>query len=118
MATRYDQKTKDEVVAFVQKYNEQKGRGGQSAAVAKWDLNPITVKSWLEKAGVETPGRGGRKKRKAGRGSKVASVAQEAKETGKSRAGDKVSGTLQRLLAIQNEIATLEREFEKLKGRL
>ncbi len=118
MATRYDQKTKDEVVAYVQKYNEQNGRGGQSAAVKKWDLNPITVKSWLEKAGVDTPGRGGRKRRKTGRGSKAVSTVQEVKAVGKIRSGDKVSGTLQRLLAIQNEIATLEREFEKLKGRL
>ena len=74
MATRYDQKTKDEVVAYIQQYNEEKGRGGQSAAVNKWKLNPITVKSWLEKAGVETPGKGGKKKRKAGRPAKAASA--------------------------------------------
>ena len=70
MATRYDQKTKDEVVAYIQQYNEEKGRGGQSAAVNKWKLNPITVKSWLERAGVETPGKGGKKKRKPGRPAK------------------------------------------------
>jgi hypothetical protein len=118
MATRYDQKTKDEVVAYVQNYNEQKGRGGQSAAVKKWDLNPITIKSWLEKAGVDTPGRGGRKKRKTVRGAKAAAAVTEVKASGKARSGDKVSDALQRMIAIQGEIASLEREFEKLKGRL
>jgi hypothetical protein len=65
MASKYDDKTKEEVVAFIRQYNQENGRGGQSAAVKKWDLNAVTVKSWLEKAGVETPGRGGKKKRGA-----------------------------------------------------
>ena len=51
MAKRYDQKTKDGVVAFIQKYNDENGRGGQSAAAKKYKLNPITVRAWMEKAG-------------------------------------------------------------------
>ena len=115
MATRYDQKKKDEVVAFVLKYNEQNGRGGQSAAVKKWDLNPITVKAWLEKAGVSTPGRKGKKKRQV-RGKATASAASKAPAG--SVKGSGISGTLQRMVAIQGEIASLEREFEKLKAKL
>ncbi len=125
MATRYDQKTKDEVVAFIQQHNEEKGRGGQSAAVKKWDLNPITVKSWLEKAGVETPGKGGKKKRKPGRPRKEASekapraprVAKVPKAP-KADAGDVVSTTLQRMMAIQSQMSALQSEYEKLKGKL
>lgn len=131
MATRYEQKTKDEVVAYVQQYNEEKGRGGQSAAVKKWDLNPITVRSWLEKAGVETPGKGGKKSRKTGRAAK-ASASAKAPKAAKAAMGAKsakaprggagavegVSGTLQRMMAIQGELASLEREFAKLKATL
>lgn len=128
MATRYDQKTKDEVVAYIQQYNEEKGRGGQSAAVNKWKLNPITVKSWLEKAGVETPGKGGKKKRKPGRPAKAdsakapkaprAAKAAKAPRATKAESGDGVSSTLQRMMAIQSQIVALQNEYEKLKGKL
>jgi hypothetical protein len=128
MATRYDQKTKDEVVAYIQQYNEEKGRGGQSAAVNKWKLNPITVKSWLEKAGVETPGKGGKKKRKPGRPAKAESAkaskaprvakAAKAPRAAKAESGDGVSSTLQRMMAIQSQIVALQNEYDKLKGKL
>lgn len=128
MATRYDQKTKDEVVAYIQQYNEEKGRGGQSAAVNKWKLNPITVKSWLEKAGVETPGKGGKKKRKPGRPAKAESAkapkapraakAVKTPRASKAESGDGVSSTLQRMMAIQSQIVALQNEYEKLKGKL
>jgi len=125
MATRYDQKTKDEVIAFIQKHNEEKGRGGQSAAVKKWDLNPVTVKSWLSKAGVETPGRGGKKKRKAGKPGRPAKAAKAAGKPGRkpgrkpavAGAGD-LASTLNRMVAIRSEIAALEAEYAKLKDKL
>jgi hypothetical protein len=136
MATRYDQKTKDEVIAFIQSYNEEKGRGGQSAAVKKWDLNPVTVKSWLSKAGVETPGRRGKKKGKAGkagkavRSPKVAAAksgrkpGRPAKVAGKPGRKPAVVGvgdlaaTLNRMVAIRSEIASLESEYARLKAIL
>ena len=136
MATRYDQKTKDEVIAFIQSYNEEKGRGGQSAAVKKWDLNPVTVKTWLSKAGVETPGRRGKKKGKAGkagkavRSPKVAAAksgrkpGRPAKVAGKPGRKPAVVGvgdlaaTLNRMVAIRSEIASLESEYAKLKAIL
>jgi hypothetical protein len=136
MATRYDQKTKDEVIAFIQSYNEEKGRGGQSAAVKKWDLNPVTVKSWLSKAGVETPGRRGKKKGKAGkagkavRSPKVAAAksgrkpGRPAKVAGKPGRKPAVVGvgdlaaTLNRMVAIRSEIASLESDYARLKAIL
>jgi hypothetical protein len=139
MATRYDQKTKDEVIAFIQSYNEEKGRGGQSAAVKKWDLNPVTVKSWLSKAGVETPGRGGKKKKakagKPGRPAKAPKAAKSGRKPGRpakaagkpgrkpgrkpaiADAGD-LAVTLNRMVAIRSEIASLESEYAKLKAIL
>ena len=133
MATRYDQKTKDEVIAFIQSYNEEKGRGGQSAAVKKWDLNPVTVKTWLSKAGVETPGRRGKKKGKAGKAVRSPKVA-AAKSGRKPGRPSKVAGkpgrkpavvgvgdlaaTLNRMVAIRSEIASLESEYARLKAIL
>lgn len=133
MATRYDQKTKDEVIAFIQSYNEEKGRGGQSAAVKKWDLNPVTVKTWLSKAGVETPGRRGKKKGKAGKAVRSPKVAaansgrkpgRPAKVAGKPGRKPAVVGvgdlaaTLNRMVAIRSEIASLESEYARLKAIL
>ena len=128
MASKYDQKTKDEVIAFIQTYNEEKGRGGQSAAVKKWNLNPVTVKSWLSKAGVETPGRGGKKKRKPGkpgRPAKAVKAANPGRKPGRkpgrpsviAGAGD-LAATLNRMVAIRSEIAALEGEYAKLKAKL
>ncbi len=126
MATRYDQKTKDEVVSFIAKYNAEKGRGGQSAAVAKWNLNPVTVKSWMEKAGVDSPGRGGRK-RKAGKAAKAAKAPRGAKpgrKPGKRGGRTAVSGagnlekTLNRMMKIQAEISALQAEYAALKDSL
>jgi hypothetical protein len=139
MATRYDQKTKDEVIAFIQSYNQEKGRGGQSAAVKKWDLNPVTVKSWLSKAGVETPGRGGKKKKakagKPGRPAKAEKAAKSGRKPGRPAkaagkpgrkpgrkpaiaGGGDLAATLNRMVAIRSEIASLESEYAKLKAIL
>jgi hypothetical protein len=117
---RYNQETKDEVIAFIQQYNEENGRGGQSAAVKKWNLNPVTVKSWLAKAGVETPGRGGRKKAKAGRPKKVARKARAAsprKSVAAPAAGD-LETILNRMVAVRQQIADLEKEYAQLKALL
>lgn len=132
MASKYDEKTKEEVVAFIRQYNEENGRGGQSAAVKKWNLNAVTVKSWLEKAGVETPGRGGKKKR-AGRKGRVAKVAKAEKAPAaaktaakrgrggrprKAAAADEFANILNRMVAIRNQMASLESEYASLKEKL
>lgn len=116
MAKRYDQDTKDEVVNFVREFNEENGRGGQSAAVKKWDLNPITVKAWLEKAGVSTPGKSSRKKKKGAAKAKASSTASSAKRSSKSVDG--VEGALKRMMEIQKEIGSLQKEYDSLKGKL
>jgi len=148
MASKYDEKTKEEVVAFIRQYNQENGRGGQSAAVKKWDLNAVTVKSWLEKAGVETPGRGGKKKRGArkARAAKVVEGAEAdevAAKPGRKRGrkpGRKPGGKpgrkpgrkaasaaasagdfdsiLARMVAIRKELASLESEYAALKAKL
>lgn len=117
MAKKYDQKTKDEVVAFIQKYNAENGRGGQSAAAKKWKLNPITVRNWLEAAGVPTAGKS-RKKKKV---SKKAGRKTTTRKTATRKASVKVSSvsaTLERMVAIQKEIDSLQSEYDALKAKL
>jgi len=125
MAKQYDQKFKDEVVAFIVEYNKEKGRGGQSAAAKKWNLNPITVRNWLEKAGVPTAGKGSKKKRtakKAGRRTKSSAGAASSGSSGSSSAssasGGSVNASLKRMVAIQDQITELQREYDALKAKI
>ena len=113
MAQRYDQKKKDAVVAFIQQHNEKKGRGGQSAASKKFGISPITIRSWMEKAGVTPPGKRAKKKgRKA-----VASGAGSKKATSSVRGGD-ISAALLRMAAIQSEIENLQSEYASLREKI
>lgn len=119
MAKRYDQKTKDEVVAFIKEFNDENGRGGQAAAAKKYNLNPITIKSWLQKAGVKTPGKTG-KKRKGGKKTRTvgAATASSGAATASRSASGSGAGTLERMIQIRNEISKLENEYESLKAKL
>ncbi len=109
MAVRYDQKTKDEVVAFIQEYNAKNGRGGQSAAAEKYKISPITIANWLKKAGVK-------KGRKTKAKTKASSGPARARKAAPSTSS--VTDVLQRMAAIQAEIDSLQAEFDQLKGRL
>ncbi|MDF1657115.1 MAG: hypothetical protein P1U58_05855 [Verrucomicrobiales bacterium] len=119
MAIRYDQKTKDEVVAFITKYNDKNGRGGQSAAAAKWKLNPITVKAWMEKAGVASPGKTSKKKKKGAATRKPAAVkVKRSTKAASAKATGSVAGSLKRMVEIQEQIESLQAEYESLKTTL
>ncbi|MCW1925282.1 hypothetical protein OKA05_22165 [Luteolibacter arcticus] len=55
---RYTTKEKAEILAFVDKVNAEKGRGGQIAATKKFKLSPLTIASWIRSgitANGETP---------------------------------------------------------------
>lgn len=54
MATRYSDKTKQEVVDFVKAYDAEHGRGGESAAKKKYKINPISIKKWCVEAGYNS----------------------------------------------------------------
>jgi len=129
MAERYEQSRKDEVVAFIEQYNAEHGRGGQSAASKKFGINPITIKSWLEKAGVKTPGKRGKKK--TGKKSSATSAtsvssatpAASAESAPKAARSDSrpeggIAETLGRMADIQREIEKLQSEYEDLKTKI
>lgn len=132
---RYDESFKEEVVNYVKKYNEEHGRGGQSAAAKKFaPITGLTIRAWLDKAGVETPGKGGRKRAKAssaaGAGkAKAAGKKAAAKKTSSARggrskkqqeapSGSDLQDTLTRLVEVRNKIVELEAEYQELKELL
>jgi hypothetical protein len=47
---RYTLQEKAEVLDFVDRYNAEHGRGGQSAATKKFQLSPLSISSWRKLA--------------------------------------------------------------------
>jgi len=47
---RYTLQEKAEVLDFVDRYNEEHGRGGQTAATKKYQLSPLSISSWRKQA--------------------------------------------------------------------
>ncbi len=56
---RYTDKEKAQVLAFVEKTNAEKGRGGITAASKKFGITPLTISNWMKRTGVSSV-RGGR----------------------------------------------------------
>ena len=84
VGVRYTPEQKKEIVDFVQQYNEAKGRGGQSAAVSKFKVSPITIGAWLKAAGVS------KKKGKPAKAAKASKPAKAKKKSArKAKAGAK-----------------------------
>ena len=52
---RYTLKEKQEVIAYVDMVNAEKGRGGQTAACKKFNLSPLTISSWV-RSGITADG--------------------------------------------------------------
>jgi len=69
---RYTDAQKKEVVDFVVNHNAANKSGGQSTAVNKFKISPITIASWLKAAGVSAP----KVKAKAKKASKAKKAAQ------------------------------------------
>ncbi len=69
---RYTDAQKKEVVDFVVSHNAANKSGGQSTAVIKFKISPITIASWLKAAGVSAP----KVKAKAKKASKAKKAAQ------------------------------------------
>ena len=47
---RYTLHEKAEVLDFVDRYNAEHGRGGQTAATKKFRLSPLSISSWRKQA--------------------------------------------------------------------
>ena len=95
---RYSTKEKADIIAFVDKVNADKGRGGQSAASKKYKISPLTISSWI-RAGVGGGGGGGGSLVKGG----AASVA------------GPIGKKLSKLQPLHDQIARAEKDLAKLK---
>ncbi len=113
---RYSPEKKQEVVDFVVKYNQENGRGGQSAAAKEYELSPITVAQWLKKAGVK--GKKGASKKAAPAARKATRKGGRRKAAPAAAASSDTSSVLQRLMEIQEQIEELQSEYESLKAML
>lgn len=91
---RYTAKEKADIIAFVDKVNAEKGRGGQSAASKKYKISPLTISSWIRSG--------------AGGGAIGGSGAAVAGPIGKK---------LSKLQALHDQIAKVEKDLAKLKAQ-
>jgi len=117
-AVRYTAEEKAKILQFVVDHNKQNGRGGQSTASNKFNVSPVSIGKWAEAAGSTSGG----KKRKASPKTKAVRATKappKARGTSapKASAGE-ASAVLLRMIAIQNDVATLQSEYEALKKTL
>lgn len=92
-AKRYTEEQRTEILAFIEKFNAENGRGGQSAAVKKYKVTPLTLSAWSKK--------NGKKPKKAG------------KTVKKFRNPAKL---IDRLKVVSSEIVKAEKSLEKLQA--
>jgi transposase-like protein len=97
---RYTDAQKKEIVAFVAKYNADNGRGGQSAASAKYKVTPLTISGWLKSAGVKPP-----KAKKA------------AKKTAKKAKGGKAKMGIRYPQEFKKEVVDFVESYNATHGR-
>lgn len=55
---RYSDEERANVLAFVEKTNADKGRGGITAASKKFGVTPLTISNWLKGGGSRASGEG------------------------------------------------------------
>ena len=115
VGVRYTPEQNKEIVDFVQQYNEAKGRGGQSAAVSKFKVSPITIGAWLKAAGVSKK-KG--KPAKAAKASKPAKVKKKAAKKAKSGAKNGSKGAGKRYSATEKqEVVNFVNAYNASNGR-
>jgi transposase-like protein len=97
-AKRYSDAKKKEILDFV----ESQGRGGQSAAVKKFKVSPITINAWKRKAAGDQVGNG-----LVSKGS--------SKEL---KAVQELASILTEMEATEAQLANLKKRYQKLKSNL
>jgi transposase-like protein len=90
---RYTEEEKSEIFAFIEKFNAENGRGGQTAAVKKFKVTPMTLSAWNKKSGKTS--------------------AKSKKAAKKMRNPSKL---WDRLNTVKAEIAKLEKSLSKLNA--
>lgn len=92
---RYTAKEKAEILAYVDKVNAEKGRGGQSAASKKYKISPLTISSWNKSRGIPSI----------------------PASSGVAVASGPIGKRLAKLQALHDQIARAEKELAKLRAQ-
>ncbi len=114
---RYTPEQKQEIVSFVEKHNAENGRGGQSAASAKFGVSQLTIAGWLQSAGSPAASKKSKASKIAKVGKKAAKV---AKGSGRSAAPSSfrdLSAKLSGLVALDAKIQKAELELKQLRSK-
>lgn len=97
---RYTDKEKAAVLAFVEKTNTERGRGGITAAAKKFKVTPLTISNWIKATGLPAPG--------------TARKAKPGFEHTLKRLGE----VHDLIVTKQDELAKLQKEYLALKKKL
>ncbi|MES2920659.1 MAG: hypothetical protein V4819_03895 [Verrucomicrobiota bacterium] len=102
---RYTSDEKRQIIEFVRKHDQEKGRGGKSAAVKHYGISPISLSSWIKGLGEtivdHLPG------------SEAVSKAVK-RATGQTSS---FSAKIKELTAVANQIEKLEGELAKAREK-
>lgn len=98
---RYTAQEKDEILAYVEQVNTEKGRGGQSAASKKYKISPLTISSWIKARG----------------GSSSTSSSAAASSSASASVAGPIGKKLAKLQALHEQIGRTEKELAKLRAQ-
>jgi hypothetical protein len=124
---RYSAKEREEILAFVTSVNEAKGRGGQSAAAAKYQVSPLTIGNWFKKSGTAPKAKSPKAKAVKVKATKVKATKanapkgkaiKAAKAPAKATAagGSSFATNLRRLADLHDQIQQAEGQLSKLRA--
>lgn len=99
---RYTEEQKSEILAFIEKYNADNGRGGQTVAIKKFGVTAASLSSWGKKSG--------RKAKKAGKAVK--------KTRNPSKLWDRLNTVKLEIAKAEKQLAKLTREAKELRKEI
>lgn len=107
---RYSSAQKAKIIAFVEKVNAEKGRGGVAQASRKFGVSQLTIHAWIKKGGKPVIPR------------KKPTIARRKGARGRRPAGgdvlDQLVAIRADIQALENELSAKQAQFEKLKRKL
>jgi len=130
---RYTPKEKAKILEFVANYDKENGRGGQSAAAAKYGISTLTLINWKKEGGEGAspkpkaektkPSKKGRKSKKGKSAKKPGKRGRRpGSKRGRAKAGSGLAATVTKYLkqieSNEKEIAKLTGDNESLKQKL
>jgi transposase-like protein len=102
---RYTSEEKNQIIEFVRKHDQEKGRGGKSAAVKHFGISPISLSTWIKGVGDAIIGNPPVSK----------ATSKSAKSSGVGNGG--FTAKIKELTAVATQIDKLEAELAKARAK-